>query len=172
MNHGPPDWRKEDVMDHKCVEFRWALATNEDGWICTECGAKIADAEPDGYSPLMDKSNILTKVEDILHHLHEEDFIYISNGSEGMVLSAMVVNRCYNENRYDQYSIIDFIYDLERPEHADYWRKIGMAIREGHDPRDRCDACPKLANCWTGNRKSCSEHADLLDAKTETEVSR
>lgn len=145
------------MTTHQCQDFRWTPSHNEDGWQCIQCGRPVK-GEPKGYSPILDKESILEKVDCIMHELHDSDFIYISNGSDGEVTARMVANRCINENRYDQYSIIRFLYDLQAPDHADYWRKIGMGIRRGKDPRDRCDKCTKLAMSWCGNVKLCQDH--------------
>lgn len=141
-------------MTHKHEAIYWRLAANEDGWMCS-CGRY--PGEPVGFDPVADKEQIAVKVHSILSELHEKEFIYIANGSEGDILETMVANRCRNENRFDQYSIIRFIMDLEAPSHADYWRKITMSIRDGRDPRDRCQLCNKLAKQWCGKDKFCAD---------------
>lgn len=162
------DRRVRKIMDnqkHQCSEFRWEMCVNENGWKCMQCGEPSTACDPPGFDPFLDKNNIQGKVMDILDFLHEAKIIHISNGTGGDIMTEMVVNRCRNENRFDQSNIARFVMELEHPGQQDYWRKIGMGVRDGRDPRDRCE-CGQLATMWSGDKRYCTEHTrDALTAK-------
>lgn len=143
-------------------DYWYFPSINEEGWKCLNCNG-LFPGEPAGYSPTLDVERIDDKVNGLLLDLHEAGFCHISNGSEGDVLVRMISNRCKNENRFDQDAIFHFYYDLTWHSHSDYWRKIGMGIRAGNDPRERCH-CGKLANCWVNGKEYCSDHHPSFEA--------
>lgn len=122
--------------------YHYYLATNEDGWRCCSCNHK--PGEPPGYSPQLDREMIVTKVYGIQGDMHDADLIRFSNGSEGDGAAEMVADRCRNEGRYDQYSIILFTMELVTHGHAKYWKEVSDAIIAGKDTRDRC-SCGELS---------------------------
>lgn len=89
---------------------------NEDGWICF-CGEIL------GFRPDLDKKLIWSKVMGIMQDLHENKFIYFSNGSEGEGICEYLVNRCEEEKRYDQYFIIRELFVIKWKLHSDYWKQ-------------------------------------------------
>ena len=116
--------------------------------------------EPPGYRPDLDRSDTGTKVGGILNDLHENKFIYISNGSMGDSLTAAVVTKCHETGLFDQYSIAQFIFQLLTPDHAEYWRKIGDGVVHKRDIRDRC-WCGKLAQQSGKHGPVCSSKHDV-----------
>ena len=105
---------------HPATECYWQLdACTEEGWRCS-CDADL------GFRPDLDRELTEAKVDAILTMAHETDFLHVSNGTEGEIITAAVAQRCRQENRFDQLSILRFI--LEDPninlaEHADYWQR-------------------------------------------------
>ena len=128
--------------------------TNEAGWRCCHCDHK--PGEPPGFSPQLDREQIDTKVGSILLDLHNGNFVHVSNGTGGEVLTEMVAERCKAEGRYDQYSIALFILEAMTARHAAYWREISDGIIAGKDPRPRCD-CGKLPSIYTDGKQYCWE---------------
>ena len=93
--------------------IHWYWSINEEGWhkngVCL------------GYRPDLCKEHIESKVIGILLELSESEIFYISNGTEGDMLTSLVADRCIKENKYDQHSIVLFIAEHETPSHAEYW---------------------------------------------------
>lgn len=157
------------MTDHK-HEFVWKLNDcNETGWHCLGCDHK--PGEPPGYSPHLDRSHTDEKIASILMSLHMQDFVYVSNGTEGADIEVEVARRCHRDAAFDQLSIIGFIVDeLGRGgKHAAYWREIGEGVISGNDKRNRC-ACGALATCascsadgWVHRCSACSSRE--LDAE-------
>ena len=98
----------------------YKASVNEDGWRCGRCG------EPLGYRHDLDTALIDLKVGGLLMDLCDQQLIYVSNGTEGMVIEENVVQRCRELGRYDQYTILrEILADLNVgvDSHADYWAK-------------------------------------------------
>lgn len=97
----------------------WSLAPcNEDGWRCDNCGAKL------GWRPDLDRSSLEEKVDAIQFWMHTHELIYVSNGTEGDIVSANVAHRCRELDRYDQYTIIREIMtepNIGSEQHGDFW---------------------------------------------------
>lgn len=123
----------------------------ERGWRCCFCSEK--PGEPPGYSPQLDRERIEAKVYGILDTVHQADLIYISNSCHGDAIVSGVAERCREEGRYDQGSILAFIVG-DQDKHAEYWKKIGDSIIAGKDIRERCP-CGKLANTYSGGLAAC-----------------
>lgn len=144
--------------------YRYDLATNENGWICCMCDEK--PGEPPGFSPWLDRQQIDVKVNCIMLMLHGEGggppYITISNGSEGEAIAGAVVDRCNETGRYDQYSIIQYIFEAQSG-HGDYWQKISKGVLSGNDHRKRCH-CGELSTCISGGKHFCSKHSPGLNA--------
>lgn len=134
-------------------EYYYYPHINEEGWKCVSCEDK--PGEPAGFSPQLDREEIEIKVGGILNDMDAASLIHISNGSYGDVLQGHVADRCRKEERYDQYSIVLFIMEVEAPSHAKFWKGISDGIVTGNDPRDRCH-CGQLATSWQGDNKFCS----------------
>lgn len=130
---------------------QWHLADcNEDGWKCAECGHAF------GFRPDFDREHTHDKVDTILFWLHEQDFIYISNSSEGASLTHAVAEKCRETNTYDQQSIIHLIVSHGLAGHAAFWREEAEQAMCSHPSRtlvarptrqdadgsvSRCNAC-------------------------------
>ena len=91
-------------------------AINEDGWWCIACGKNL------GFRPDLDRKLIWGKVRAILHDLHEEGFIYISNGTEGDCITDCVAEYCEKTQQYDSYTILKQIILCLVDVHAKYWK--------------------------------------------------
>lgn len=141
------------------VEFGYFPAVNEEGWKCFHCNS-LMPGEPDGYRPDLDRERIEDKVYGLMNDLHENKFIYISNGSGGDIIVGEVSAKCKASGLYDQISIIKYILEVGEEGHADYWKDIGDGIVSGNDPRERCH-CGKLATSFGNRGNRCSEHWNL-----------
>lgn len=131
--------------------YWYGSPADEQGWICADCGWSPGEQSDEGYSPQHDRELIRTKVEGILHDLHEAAIIYVSNGCGGDSISDMVAGRCERDGVYDSVSIARFILEIEASEqHAKFWRERAESILEGRDNRNRC-ACGRLSRCSRGN---------------------
>lgn len=155
---------RKDSCQHQKHQMSWFLSgCNEKGWKC-ECG--FEPGEPAGFSPLHDHHLIEIKVMCILGRLHDEEFIYISNGTEGDFLVGCVANKCAIEGIYDQQSIIRFILEeVADADHVRFWKDISDGVRAGRDPRDRCK-CGNLANMHWNKNCYCDECSPLRNEKT------
>jgi hypothetical protein len=138
-------------------DYYWHAAINEDGW---RCGCGHRPGEPPGFAPHLDRERIAEKVYAVLHSLHGEKLVYVSNGDHGDSLVAAVAKRCAAEGIYDQYSIALFLIEAMQPSRAEYWKRIGDGVIAGADPRERC-ACGALANHWTGGKAYCRDHGEV-----------
>lgn len=136
-------------------DYHYFAEINEAGWRCPICGDK--PGEPPGFSPQLDRKRLEMKVFAMLNTLHDADLIYISNGTMGDAVVDAVGARCWNEKRFDQYSILLFILELMADSHAEYWRKVSEAIMAGKDERPRCH-CGKLSTVSSGDNRWCVEH--------------
>ena len=87
------------------------------------------------------------KVSGLLHDVADAKLISISNGSHGEGMTAIVVRRCVELDRYDQTTILRLIFEADAS-HCDYWHKVGSGVRDGHDPRERCPG-GRLATCYS-----------------------
>jgi len=149
-------------------EFYWYPHQNEEGWKCAHCDFK--PGEPPGFSPERDRLDTAGKVGAILMDMHNTNLIYVSNGSHGDHIEAVVAKRCQQRGLYDQYSIARFILDQLQPSHAKYWKKIGTGVFTGRDTRARCP-CGALSTCSTlkngENTYRCTRHygfaADMIE---------
>lgn len=141
------------MKDCKHETYYWTLATNENGWACSNCGWK--PGEPEGFSPQIDRSHISSKVECILLDMHAQNFVRVGYGSEGEWLANDVAARCKRIGLYDQYTIVREIMFSLGNSHAKYWKDVSNGIIAGNDPRNRCQ-CGKLATF-------CSEHRTSYD---------
>jgi hypothetical protein len=137
----------------KECDYHYYPSTNEDGWRCTSCGHR--PGEPAGFSPELDRKRIFFKVGGILHDACDENLIYVSNGTGADLLISAVADRCVEEGRFDQYSILLFLLEETTPSHAKYWGELSESILAGADPRDRCH-CGALANIHSGGALYCS----------------
>ena len=144
-------------------EFFWYLATNEDGWRCCHCLFK--PGEPPGFDPKLDRELIDEKVGGILMDMHEAGLIYVSNGTGGDALTAMVAEQCTEAGVYDQYSIAAFILAAETASHAKYWQTVSEGILAGNDPRNRCD-CGKLSTISSLKAGKTIYRCGTCDAET------
>lgn len=110
----------DEVTQEHAHEFYYYPATNEDGWECVNgCDAKAL------RSPLLDRSQLEVKIDGLLRDLDMHNLLRVSNGSEGEDIVAEVAAKCRATTRFDQYSIILFIYEVLTPSHADYWSQHG-----------------------------------------------
>lgn len=58
---------------------QWQLADcNEDGWQCSDCGARL------GFRPDFDRDLVVDKVDAILFWMNEHDLLHVSNATEGV----------------------------------------------------------------------------------------
>ena len=110
-----------------------------------------------GFSPELDRKRLYFKVYALLNTLHDSDLVYVSNGDMGESLIKAVSARCWNEKRFDQYSIALFLLELITDSHATYWAKVSEGVISGKDERARCH-CGKLANGSRGAVSFCSDH--------------
>src|SRR6056297_2059918 len=94
---------QHEVGDEIYYELQ-PLSQNQEIIHCPKCG----DVEKPGFYE--DKHNLLWKIEEILHHLHNDGYIHISNGTEGEIISRQVANKCLENNCHDQGSILHFIF--------------------------------------------------------------
>lgn len=143
-------------------DLYWKLTINENGWQCGFCGGP-AGGEPPGYRPDLDRDDemLYRKIEGILAALHDAEFLYVSNGSEGDSICLDVAARCKKRGKFDQYTIIQQLFTL-RASHGDYWKRIGDGVVNGADVRDRCE-CGRLATCSRGSERYCREHTPSRD---------
>lgn len=105
------------MADCKHEESYWAASVNEDGWVCISCG-RI------GFRPDLDRAHTGQKVIDILTdlHVHDEELVYVPNGSTGDCIAEAVANRCHKEGRFTQHDILRFILDDPNVTRGDYWK--------------------------------------------------
>jgi hypothetical protein len=143
----------------------FAAPANEQGWRCVDC--QFRPGEPPGFSPHHDRELINIKVGGILTDLHEAEIIYVSNGSEGAVMTTLAIDECRKRNVYDSVSIARILLELDGDDgHAAYWRGISEGILAGKDPRDRC-ACGQLATQYCNGKRACSyEHMQAALGRT------
>lgn len=95
-------------------------SVNEEGWKCTKCGEKL------GFRPDLDRQLTFAKVDGLLCDLYDHDLVYVSNGTERMVISENVTHRCEKEDRYDQSFIIYHIVtdpNVDWKGHSDFWKE-------------------------------------------------
>jgi hypothetical protein len=110
------------ACEHKTVH--WHLdGCNEAGWKCQDCNTNL------GFSPKHDRDDTDNKIETILFWLHEHDFLYVSNATDGDSMVARVMKRCRAENAFDQISIIKFLCELELETHGPYWRAEAAKVK-------------------------------------------
>ena len=135
-------------------DYHWySNFVTEAGWKCCLCNEK--PGEPPGFSPALDRAELERKVCAVMSDLHDANFIYISNGSGGDMLTADVVEWCRRQNRFDQGSIAFFILATVVPSHAKYWGEVSEGVIAGKDPRRRCH-CGRLSTMTIGDRAYCS----------------
>ena len=74
-------------------------------------------------------------------------------------MTHAATERCRETGRFDQYSIVEFIF-ASQESHGEYWKKISEGVLAGDDPRRRCPG-GRLATCSTGSAdgwiESCFE---------------
>lgn len=144
--------------------YWYAAPSNERGWKCADCDWQPGE-EP-GFSPQHDRSHLRTKVECVMHDLHDASIIYVSNGGCGESLANAVTAACLARSLYDSVSIARVILEVEADEkHAKFWRDIGEGVVAGKDPRERC-ACGALSHVttWKDRKRvvACShEHLQI-----------
>lgn len=138
-------------------ELYWhADPCNERGWKCIACDYR--PGEPAGFSPERDRSHLVTKIESILHTLHDAEIVYVSNGDHGAWIASRVASACRARDLYDSVSIARLVLEvLGDAAHAKFWRDISEGILVGRDPRPRCH-CGKLSNAYVNGKRYCSEH--------------
>lgn len=122
-SHLPNETKVKRQCPHKSTTvgsgwlYFYRNSINEDGWEC-QCGQKL------GYRPDLDKEHLYMKVSGLLLDLHDNRFVYISNGSEGEGITDHVYQKCRNARRYDQAYILKSIIEaVGWRSHSDYWRK-------------------------------------------------
>ena len=158
----------------KCgSEIYYYPACNEDGWRCTSSGCEHKPGEPPGFDPARDRALISLKVHGLLLDLHERGFIYCSNSSAGDGVTGAAADRCREAGRFDQYSIIEFIF-ASQASHGDYWKEISEGVLAGNDTRRRCPG-GRLSTMSTGNgqggwSESCFEKDCASCASSEHKV--
>lgn len=108
------------MTDCKHLSVYWKLAPcNEDGWECLDCGAHL------GFRPDLDDDALAVKVDSVLQALHDQEFVYVSNGTMGEYIVRGVVKEVRALEHLDQQSIIVSI--LRDPnmagDRADFWRR-------------------------------------------------
>lgn len=104
--------------------YFWKRCVNEDGW------RDASDPNTSlGFRPDLDREHIEAKVNALMLDLHDQTFIYISNGTEGEIVANRVVRRCREKGRFDQISILHWIiveaYDIEiwyDSRHGQFWQ--------------------------------------------------
>ncbi len=149
------------MSDCKEHDFFWyGSPHNEAGWRCCYC--KHKPGEPPGFDPNLDRKEIERKAWCILNDLVEANIVYVSNGSQGDGMTAMVADACNEANRFDSYTIARMLLQNLTPGHAEYWSKVSEAILAGKDTRNRC-RCGALATCSSsvaggGWVHRCREH--------------
>lgn len=146
----------------KCKDhdFHYSPAVNEEGWNCPHCA--FTPGEPAGFSPQLDRELIRIKVEALLMCLANDSFLEVSNSSEADSVAGIVSARCRRDMRFDQCSIVLFIFELLTPQHSEYWRRISDGVVAGHDPRRRC-RCGALATSYTGQAAYCADCSGTAD---------
>lgn len=146
-------------------DYFYYPATNEDGWKCSSCGHK--PGEPEGFSPKLDRKQTFNKVHGLCSELHEADLIYFSNSDHGMGIADVVASRCLTEGKFDQYSIIQWVFECEKS-HGDYWKKISEGVLENNDERRRCpcgllsSSAQNVGGKYTEWTYRCSKHSHEL----------
>lgn len=138
--------------DHDPDYCRWNLdPCNEEGWRC-DCGEDL------GFRPDLDRECTHEKVEAILMYLHESDLVYVSSGEHGEHICFNVAERCHNENRFDQMSIIRFIIedsDMGTESHAEFWQKEAASGRSGKRKQEEIGPIlAALADDWKAKEPS------------------
>lgn len=101
-------------------EPAWYPATNEDGWKCLACGKEL------GFRPDLDQRCAYEKISGLLMELQEREFVYVSNGTEGDIVTENVLTAIRDAGTYDQYSILKAILDepnIGTERHAEFWHK-------------------------------------------------
>lgn len=106
------------MTEHEHYFYWYPTGRNEDGWRCLNAGC---DRGTPHFSPELDRGLTSVKVNNILSDLHAQNFLYVSNASEGMALIEHIASQCKELDRYDQMTIIRLIYEAIAPEHAEYW---------------------------------------------------
>lgn len=102
--------------DTVSVEHKWLPATNEDGWRCGWCSGGL------GFRPDLDRELLDEKVGALLFWLHEAKIVYVSNGTQGEVVTENVATLARGLGQFDQYSLVGLILkDPNLAGHADYW---------------------------------------------------
>src|SRR4051812_43195141 len=86
-----------------CAVDHQRRALNEAAWKCMSCLAEL------GYRPDLDRAHTHTKVHGVLLDFHESQLIYVSNSEMGEVITSNVVRRCQQTDRYDQWTILEYI---------------------------------------------------------------
>lgn len=126
-NHPAPQWR--------------LTGCNEDGWHCAECDKAL------GFRPDLDREHTHEKVGVVLLWLHEHEFMYISNSSEGDSITSEVAHLCAAADEYDQQTIIYLIAACGREDHAKFWQDEAKQAQCEHPSRTLegssavCNAC-------------------------------
>ena len=112
-----------EISEKKCCKnisnTFYYPAINEEGWKCS-CGFKF------GFRPDLDKKMLYTKIDGILQDLVSNGFVWVSNGTSGICIVNNVMQRCLKEDRFDQYSILLFLFqegNIDVEGHAKFWRE-------------------------------------------------
>lgn len=117
-------------MVYEPGDVQFYPAPNEDGW-------KEIGGEELGYRPDLDREHIYTKVMGLQLDLHQQNFIYVSNGTQGEWITDWVTRRCEKLQRFDQYTILKLIFEcpevgVER--HAEFWAQRARESELTPDP--------------------------------------
>jgi len=76
---------------------------------------------------MLDIVALRTKVSDLLYRLDDNEFLYVSTGSEGDGLVSAVMRACVEAHRFDQQFIIHALFE------SGGWREQSDHFAEGVD---------------------------------------
>jgi len=77
---------------------------NNSGWRCGSCQYEFGERED------WDKERIWSKVHGLLLDIHDNNFIYISNGTMGDIITDNIVFTCKKAQKYTQDFILKQIF--------------------------------------------------------------
>ena len=92
-------------IPHPLDECYYEPSRTDAGWMCGECEAKL------GLCADLDRQLIDVKVSCLLHELHDGNFIFVPDATEGEMIIDNVALQCKDLDRYDQYTILRLILD-------------------------------------------------------------
>ena len=128
-------------MTEKCThkDVGYIPSTKEEGWQCLGCGAKL------GFRPDLDRESLWFKITALMLTLQEHNLVYVSNSDIGEAITENVANRCKLLGLYDQYTIVQAIFnDPEFGSHAAYWSHL--AAETDSAEQVRADVTASLAD--------------------------